>query len=95
MMMLPLILTPLTICTGPYLLMQFGIIGRPVFQIPWTMPPVLNGYFATGGNIPAAVWSGCMIPISTVMYYPFFRILERKQLAIEQQEAAALAVSDV
>jgi len=95
MMMMPLILTPMIICTCSYLLMQFGVIGRPVFQIPWTMPPVLNGYFATGGNIPAAVWSGCMVLISTVMYYPFFRILERKQLAIEQQEAAALAVSDV
>ncbi len=95
MMLLPLILTPMTLCTCSYLLMQFGIIGRPVFQIPWTMPPVLNGYFATGGNIPAAIWSGCMVLISTVMYYPFFRILERKQLAIEQQEAAALAVSDV
>ncbi|KNC10651.1 PTS lactose transporter subunit IIC [Klebsiella sp. RIT-PI-d] len=94
MMMLPLILTPMTLCTCSYLLMQFGIIGRPIFQIPWTMPPVLNGYFVTGGNIPAAVWSGCMVLISTVIYYPFFRILERKQLAIEQQEAAALAVSD-
>ncbi|POP43828.1 PTS sugar transporter subunit IIC [Superficieibacter electus] len=93
-MMLPLILTPMVICTCSYLLMQFGIIGRPVFQIPWTMPPILNGYFATGGNIPAAIWSGCMVIISTVMYYPFFRILERKQLATEKEEAAAALTAE-
>jgi PTS system cellobiose-specific IIC component len=90
-MMFPLIVAPLVICTCSYLLMDFGIIGRPVFQIPWTMPPILNAYFATGGNIPAAIWSGCMIIISTIIYYPFFRIMELKQLAIEEREAERVA----
>ncbi|WP_312952531.1 PTS transporter subunit EIIC [Superficieibacter sp.] len=88
-MMLPLILAPVVICTGSWLLMYFDIIGRAVFQVPWTMPPILNAYFATGGNIPAAIWSGCMIFISMAVYYPFFRIMERKQLAKEKEEAAA------
>ncbi|EGT0650894.1 MULTISPECIES: PTS sugar transporter subunit IIC [Citrobacter] len=87
-MMLPLIVTPMVICTCSWLLMDFGIIGKPVLQIPWTMPPILNAYFATGGNIPAAIWSGCMIIISTVMYYPFFRIMEKKQLLTESQNSA-------
>lgn len=86
LMMLPLIITPMVICTCSYLLMYFGIIGRPVFQIPWTMPPILNAYFATGGNIPAAIWSGCMIIISTLIYFPFFKMMEKKQLATELEE---------
>lgn len=87
---LPLIITPMLLCTLSYFLMTFNIIGRPVLQIPWTMPPLLNGYFATGGNIPAALWSGVMIIISTIIYYPFFRLMEKKQLA---QEEAAVPVN--
>jgi len=86
LMMIPLVLTPMVICTCSWLLMSFGIIGKPVFQIPWTMPPILNAYFATGGNIPAAIWSGCMVLISAVMYFPFFKMLEKKQLAQEKRE---------
>nr|WP_318384472.1 PTS transporter subunit EIIC [uncultured Enterobacter sp.] len=90
LMMLPLIITPLVLCTCSYLLMDLDIIGRPVFQIPWTMPPILNAYFATAGNIPAAVWSGCMVVISTVCYYPFFKMMERTQLQKEAAENAEL-----
>lgn len=86
LMMIPLIATPMVICTCSWLLMSFGIIGKPVLQVPWTMPPILNAYFATGGNIPAAIWSGCMVIISAVMYFPFFKMLEKKQLLQERVE---------
>lgn len=55
------------------------------------MPPFLNAYFATGGNIPAAIWSGVMIIISTIIYYPFFRLMEKKQLAQEEATIPAAA----
>ncbi|MBU9852077.1 hypothetical protein [Rahnella aceris] len=88
---LPLIITPMLLCTLSYFLMTFNIIGRPVLQIPWTMPPLLNGYFATGGNIPAALWSGVMIIISTIIYYPFFRLMEKKQLVLEESASSVNA----
>lgn len=88
---LPFIITPMLLCTLSYFLMTFNIIGRPVLQIPWTMPPLLNGYFATGGNIPAALWSGVMIIISTIIYYPFFRLMEKKQLVLEESASSVNA----
>lgn len=91
LMMLPLIITPLVLCTCSYLLMDLNIIGRPVFQIPWTMPPILNAYFATAGNIPAAIWSGFMVVISTIIYYPFFKMMERTQLQKEAQDSIELS----
>ena len=54
------------------------------------MPPILNAYFATAGNIPAAIWSGCMVIISTVIYFPFFKMMEKNQLATEAIEDARL-----
>lgn len=90
LMMLPLIITPMVLCSCSYLLMDFNIIARPVFQIPWTMPPILNAYFATAGNIPAAIWSGCMVIMSTLIYFPFFKMMERNQLAAEAMEDAKM-----
>ena len=52
-MMSPYTLTPLTLSAGTYLLMMLNIIGRPVDNIPWTIPPIFSHYFVTGGNIPA------------------------------------------
>ncbi|MGL5603329.1 MAG: PTS sugar transporter subunit IIC [Silvania sp.] len=91
LMMLPLIITPLVLCTISWLLMDFNIIGRPVLQVPWTMPPILNAWFATAGNLPAAIWSGCMVVISTVIYYPFFKMMERNQIQKEAEEDSALS----
>ena len=53
-MMIPFVLIDAILVTGTYFLMFFNIIGRPVVQIPWIMPPVIGSYLATGGNIPAA-----------------------------------------
>lgn len=82
-MMIPYILTPIVTITITYLLMQFNIIGRVVAMIPWTTPPVLSGYLATGGDIRAAIWQIVCILISIAIYYPFFKVCERQELLVE------------
>lgn len=86
LLMIPFTLTPMLLCTATYCLMYFDIIGRPVLQIPWTMPPVFAAWFVTGGNIPAVIWSVCTIGISALIYLPFFKLAERKQLERELAE---------
>ena len=88
-MMIPFTLTPMILCTLTYGLMYFNIIGRPVLQIPWTMPPIFAAYFVTGGNIPAVIWSVCTIVISTLVFLPFFKSAEKKQLEKENSEQNA------
>ena len=85
-MMVPFILTPVILAIGSYLLMFFGIIGIPVFEIPWTMPTIIGPYLATNGSIGAAIWSACSVAISYFMYWPFFKIQEKIQLGIETGE---------
>ena len=85
-MMIPFTLTPMILCTMTYGLMYFNIIGRPVLQIPWTMPPIFAAYFVTGGNIPAVIWSICTIVISVAVFLPFFKMAEKKQLEKENSE---------
>lgn len=82
-MMIPFVLVDAVLVTGTYFLMYFNIIGRPVIQIPWIMPPIIGAYLATGGNIPAAIWSFCGLIISGVIYYPFIKIVEKERLAAQ------------
>lgn len=87
LMMIPFILTPMILCIGTYLLMSFGLVGKIVAQTPWTTPPIISAYLSCGGNIGAAVWAAISIVICYLMYLPFFKIAERKQLEIERQDA--------
>ena len=71
-MMIPYTLSTLTLSAGTYLLMLFNIIGRPVANIPWTIPPLFSHYLVTGGNIPAVIWGIAELFIAGAIYYPFF-----------------------
>lgn len=80
LVILPFTIVPVVLTTLSYLLMYFNIIGRPVAMVPWTMPPVIGPFIATGGDWRAAVWSAVSLVIATCIYYPFFKNAEKQQL---------------
>ncbi len=55
-MLIPFIATPMVLCIGTYILMNIGIVGPIVIQVPWTIPPIIGPYLATNGSIGAAVY---------------------------------------
>lgn len=79
-MMIPYTLSTLTLSAGTYLLMLFNIIGRPVANRPWTIPPLFSHYLVTGGNIPAVIWGIAELFIAGAIYYPFFKAMEKQRL---------------
>lgn len=85
-MWIPYILAPLVTTTLYYFACSMGIIGMPVVAIPWTTPPVLNGFLVTGGDWRAAVFQLVMLVIGVIIYYPFFKFVEKKEL-IAQTDA--------
>lgn len=80
LMIIPYTATTVLLSTGTYILMNFNIIGRPVAQIPWTMPPLLSHYLVTGGDWRAIVWGIISIALSAAIYYPFFKAMESNRL---------------
>ncbi len=80
---IPFIITPLVLSAATYLLMQFNIIGRVCVEVPWTCPPIIGAYLATGFNIPAAIWNALEMVISFFIYRPFFKKQETIELAAE------------
>ena len=94
LMMVPFVLTPMVLGGGAFLLTKIGIIGRIVFAVPWTTPPILGAYLATNGNIPAAIYAGLSIVVSYLIYRPFFKAAERKEMLLEQNEVEDSVVID-
>lgn len=84
---IPFIVTPMILATITYGLMYFGLIGKIVFAVPWTIPPVIGPYLATNGDIRAAIWGVCTIIISYLCFLPFFKIEEKRQLALEHLDS--------
>lgn len=76
--MIPYILSSLTLTAVTYLLMIWGIIGKPCVNIPWTTPPIISHYLVTGGDWRACVWGVISIATAMLIYYPFARFAERK-----------------
>ena len=85
-MAIPFILTPMVLGTATVVLMRLNLIGRIVLQVPWTTPPIIGPYLATNGDVGAAVWSLCTIIISYLIYLPFFRAVDKKQMVLEREE---------
>lgn len=85
--LLPFVLTPGIIAGITYFLMSNGVIGMPIIgNVPWTIPPVLVGYAMSGGNIGTTIWSGLIVVLSLLIYYPFFRIADTQMYKQELAE---------
>lgn len=49
-MAIPFLLSPVAIAVVTYFSMLYGWVEKPIgVTMPWTMPPLVSGYFATGG----------------------------------------------
>ena len=83
---IPFILAPVACIFVGWLLVTIGFCPRIVIEIPWTMPPLLLGFLATGGNIMGAISQIIVIVLGTLIYIPFVIIYERYQ---NKQSAAS------
>lgn len=99
----PIFLIPFVLCPGvmaflTFLLTDMGIIGAPVVgMVPWTLPPVAVGFFMGAGDMSCILWSIACVIIPIVVYYPFFRMADKREyaneLAAQEAEQAAVAAA--
>lgn len=81
-----LLLTPL-LGVLTYIVMKLGIVPIPHgLQIPWTTPPVIDGFLQGGWGL--ALWELLMVLASMLLWYPFFKIGDKKAFEEEQGIAA-------
>lgn len=76
---IPFILAPVVCIFVGWLLVTIHFCPYIVIEVPWTMPPLLLGFLATGGNIMGAVSQIIVIVLATLIYVPFVIFYERYQ----------------
>lgn len=61
-----------------YIVMKLGLVARLTGTgVPWTMPPVLYGFLASGGHISTAIWQVILAVIFVVVCIPFVKMYEK------------------
>ena len=83
---IPFVLAPCVCIIIGYVLTLIGFCPRCVVQTPWTCPPIVMGFLATGGNIMGAVSQIIVMVVATVIYVPFIIAYEKQQ---NKESAAA------
>ncbi|WDC84750.1 PTS sugar transporter subunit IIC [Caloramator sp. mosi_1] len=86
---IPFIVAPLVIGIISYIAVALGIVGRFAINAPWTLPAPIGAYFATNGSISAVILVIINILISMIIYYPFFKVYEKKMIEEEKAQVAA------
>lgn len=80
---IPFVLGPVILTIVSYLAVSWGMVPKTIALIPWTTPPILGGYLATGS------WRGSVLQIvnlaiATFAYIPFIFMAEK----LEEEDAA-------
>ena len=76
----PFVFVPIILYLNTYLFMSLGLVNPVVASIPWTTPPLLNAYLATGGDFFAILLQVINLYIGTAIYLKFLRMLESSHL---------------
>ena len=87
--MIPYVVSAMSLTTITYLLMDFGMISKPVIHVPWTTPPVIGHFLVSGGDWRAALWGVVSIPMCMAIYYPFAKAAERQRLKLASNNATS------
>lgn len=83
-MMIPFVLTPSINAIITYVAMSTGLVPLTTgVVLSWTTPPVIGGFLATGGSWQGAVLQVVLVLVSFAIYYPFFKVADKKNLEQE------------
>jgi PTS system cellobiose-specific IIC component len=95
-LIIPFVFVPVINAIIAYVLMATGVVHATVgVVIPWTMPPIISGFLATGSHISGAILQVGLLVLDTLLYLPFFKVIDRQKMAEEGLVADAdLAETD-
>lgn len=85
-LIIPFILAPVVNIVIAWAATVSGLVPAMHIAAPWTLPAPLFAFMATGGSWTAALLGVVLIIVSALIYYPFFKIYDKKLLAEEQSE---------
>lgn len=86
-MLIPFVLTPVINAVITYVAMLTNLVPYTTgVTLPWTTPPIIGGFLATG-SWRGAVLQIVLVIVSFVIYYPFFKAADKRNLLKEKEGA--------
>ncbi|MCY6485749.1 PTS transporter subunit EIIC [Clostridium aestuarii] len=83
---IPLILSPVVLILINYFVMYVGIVPKPNgIYLPWTTPPLIQGYLITG-SIKGALLQLFDMFVVMGIWFPFLNVMDKKQCVLEVEE---------
>lgn len=82
-MAIPFIITPLITGTIGYVLTTIGFADVLVYAVPWTTPPILSAWLASGGSMTCIITQLICIAASILIYIPFVVAANKQQIVTE------------
>ena len=76
---IPFVFAPIVTILVGYVLTVIGFCPVACLTVPWTTPPLVFGFLATGASPMGAVTQAILIVVSTVIYTPFLIAYEKYQ----------------
>ena len=73
-MLIPFILVPAFGIFVAYMATAIGFMEKTVVYVPWTTPPLLNGYLSTAGDWHAIIVQAFILVVGIFIYIPFVKI---------------------
>lgn len=85
----PFFLAPLVNALISYTAMASGLVQQTIGAVlPLSTPPLLSGFFATGGHLSGALLQALCLLLDALLYWPFYARLHKQQ---QREEALANA----
>ncbi|MBO3061687.1 PTS sugar transporter subunit IIC [Mammaliicoccus fleurettii] len=85
-MVIPFIIIPIVLTIITYFATLLGLVNATSVMAPWTLPAPIGAYLATGGDWRAIVLVLINITVSVIIYFPFFKMYDRKMVLEESGE---------
>ncbi|GAA0313877.1 PTS sugar transporter subunit IIC [Oceanobacillus sp. FSL W7-1281] len=85
-LIIPFIITPIVLAIISYFATSIGLVSPTFIRAPWTLPAPIGAYLATGGDWRAILLVLFNIAISVAIYFPFFKVYDRKMMDLETEE---------
>ncbi|MGL4383102.1 MAG: PTS sugar transporter subunit IIC, partial [Bacilli bacterium] len=57
-----------------------GFMGYTYILVPWTTPPFISAFLATGGSVGAFITAIIIFIISILIYMPFVMVMNKQKI---------------
>lgn len=95
LLFIPFITAPLVNAIIAWVATRTDLVNHVVSLAPWTTPGPIGAAWSTGWDFRAVILVGVLIVVSTLIYYPFFKMYERELLKQEKPTPAEAELNAV